>query len=97
MILMGCLKGRNVAIIEMGHTHSTVVIVRVVKSDVPASSTTTFASSSSKSEQEIVVPLAVVTTPSTGAVHFDLCLFDHLAKITETKHGCKVNYSVIKM
>jgi hypothetical protein len=73
----------------MGHTHSTVVIVRVLKSDISAAST--------KSEQEIVVPLAVVTDSLTGAAYFDLCLFDHLAKIAETKHGSKVNNNLLNL
>jgi tetratricopeptide (TPR) repeat protein len=67
------LQGRNVMFAEMGHTTTTVIIVRVL--------------ASSGKGDEGVHALAAETCGSLGALSFDLCLFRHFAAIVEQKSG----------
>ena len=71
------LQGKSIIFAEMGHTHSTISVVRVVPGEDGRAT-------------ETVRPLAVRASDTLGAMSFDICLFHHFSGVVEKKHGEKV-------
>jgi len=68
------IEGKNVVLIDMGHTQTTIVVVKVGALD------------STTATQK----LSVAFDEHLGSFYFDLNLFEHFSKICETKTGSKV-------
>ena len=67
------MQGKTVILIEMGHTQSTAVVVKIgsfESNDVP-----------------LATKLSHATNDNLGALDFDLKLFEHFSNICASKHG----------
>lgn len=67
------VQGKTVILIEMGHTQSTAVVVKIgsfESNDVP-----------------LATKLSHATNDNLGALDFDLKLFEHFSNICVSKHG----------
>lgn len=71
------LRGKAVLFVEVGHTQSTLIVVRVLSKE-------------NEKAEEKVEPLAIEYCDSLGTMSFDICLFKHFASIVEKKHGEQV-------
>ena len=72
------LQGKNIVLVEMGHTHSTVVCLKVLPKE-------------NEKAEERVQPTAVQSSDALGAMSFDICLFNHFCGIVKQKHGEEVH------